>query len=210
MANVIIASHSDACAAFMARPCARTIEYSRQSIERFAEAAAPAAQAMIQNMRQQFHSVTQGETFRRIQALSNQIQSVWVEDGIRYLSDIDAIQTAPQGMIRGIMANPYVRQAYHDGRCEGYGDRYVDIQPNYIGAAHYDYRRVMDGGVHTTQQANGDNTKWITHYTELSMEGEAPLTPLEQMAIQRTWDVLENSLETDLRDPTSVWNALLG
>lgn len=209
MANVIFASHNDACAAFMAQPCARTIEYSRQSIERFAEAAAPAAQATINHMRQTFHSVTQGETFRRIQALSNQIQSVWVEDGIRHLADIDSLQTAPQGMIRGIMANPTIRGMFHDNRCEGYGDKYVDAQPNFTGAHHYDYRRVMDGCVHSVEDSNGDITKWITHYTDLSREEELLLTPLEKMAIVRTWDTLEKAVETDLRDPTSVWNALL-
>jgi hypothetical protein len=101
--------------------------------------------------------------------------------------DIDTLmglQSAQPVMQRWIMSCPDVRERYNRKQCAGYGDTYVDVSPGGIRETDYNYRRVMNGVV----QEEGDEV-FVRHYQENLLEGDAELTPWQQHAVLRSWDI---------------------
>jgi len=107
-------------------------------------------------------------------------------------------------MQRFIMANPMVRQLYHDQRCDGYSGTYIDVQPDATKEDHYDYKRVMNGIV----QQDGDGTMFYTQYMDQLHHGDKELALAEQVSILDTWEIAEMFIKAG-NDPTSVWNESL-
>ena len=100
-------------------------------------------------------------------------------------------------MQRWIMACPEVRKEYHAQRIDGYADTYVDVQPDAIGAKHYDYRVATDGFV----QGDGE----FVHYSIDYKSEDRALTLGEQTAISRTWARAAWLIKmgVDITDPTA-------
>lgn len=147
----------------------------------------------------QFHG---SEAVRLANAAMRKASSIFQVDVIRNISSIEEIQNAPQCMIRYIMAEPTVRQLYHDQRCEGYGDSYIDLYKNDMGERHYDYRRVMDGMVVDT-----DDGGWKhSHYIEELVTGDRDLTHGEKTDVLSAWDYVKHYVKVGEYDPTSSWN----
>lgn len=134
-------------------------------------------------------------------AALNQVRGIFQADIVRTISDITQFQIATPVMQRWIMANPAMRALYHDQRCDGYSDSYVDREPTKIGEDHYDWRRVMNGAVVMTE-----NGWYANQYAELMMPGEEELAVDEQFRILNTWDSLQNLIYQGAKDPTNVWN----
>lgn len=149
--------------------------------------------------------VTQSEIGQRIQALSGKAASIWNLDTVWPMQTVTDFQHAKSKMRRWIMAEPTVRSMYHRQQVAGYGDQYVDLDPDRIGEAHYDYRRVMDGLVRFD-----DKDDWVsTTYFEDLREGDRDLTLSEQVSVGITWERLVQHLDTGPSDPTSPLNAAL-
>jgi hypothetical protein len=131
---------------------------------------------------------------------------MWQDNTVRVMWSVGAAQQAPDAMVRWMMANPRIRSLYHDGRVEGYGDRYNDIQPNCVGEEQYDYRRVMDGMI-----VNTETGSHYTTYHEEIIPDDVVLNTLEKMSIRLSWDIVNKEIEDgNMDDPTSEWNALIG
>lgn len=152
----------------------------------------------VENLYNRFNS---DEVNRLTKAALRGAAGLFLPNQIQYLNTIGNLQNAPVVMQRWIMANPIVREQYHKQKCEGYGDSYVDMEPNSIGIDHYDYRRVNTGIIKETE------TGWMctTHFDELK-ENDRPLDVLEKDDILNTWDIIEMFMRAKHEDPTSPWN----
>jgi hypothetical protein len=103
-------------------------------------------------------------------------------------------------MQRWIMAEPTVRELYHDQRCDGFSDTYVDMEPGKVGEEHYDWRRVMSGVVRYD-----DDTVVAKFYMDDLREGDRELDSWEKISIVGSWEVLKIAVSQMNEDPTSVF-----
>src|SRR5690606_37864490 len=129
------------------------------------------------------------EKFNGTQALNlvksarRKISNLFEQDVIRPLWDIVDIQQATLTMQRWIMACPDIRKLYHQQRCDGYSDSYVDVHPGMIGDKHYDYRRVMDGYA----QTDDEGTLKITYYYDEEHPEDIELSLADKNDITNVW-----------------------
>lgn len=123
---------------------------------------------------------------------------------VRSLFDLTDIQTSSSVMQRWIMANPVVRKMYHEQKCDGFSDSYVDVQPKLIGEEHYDYRRVMDGVV--VEDEDGWSFKL---YPDEIYDGDKELSHEDKVDIMTTWEIIEHYMKAGEKDPTSQFNTSL-
>ena len=125
---------------------------------------------------------------------------------IGHLNTLQGLQTANPMMQQYIMANPIIRQLYHESRCNGYNETYIDTDPSSIGHTHYDYQKVMDGIVHDENIGTEDNPEYVAKvniYVDLKEEDR--LSPSEQIHIVHTWETLTNYIDVFGEDPTSPY-----
>lgn len=149
-----------------------------------------------------FDSFNSSDALRLARAATRGVMNVWNVDTIRPLNTMGEFQWAGPNMQRWIMAEPTVREMYHDGAVEGYDGSYYDMQPNAIGENHYDYRRVMNGIV----ELDGDDWKYTTYLEDLEGD-DRELDIDEQADILLCWENLRSHIEDKGDDPTSRWNS---
>lgn len=120
------------------------------------------------------------------------------------LQSLAQLQAATPVMQRWVMACPEVREVYHQQRCDGYSETYVDLYPDQVGENHYDYRRVMNGMV----QEDGDS--WIVNqYPDELVEGDRELLHQEQDFIISSWNLAKLFMEAKKDDPTNQFGGKL-
>jgi len=150
-----------------------------------------------------YNRVSGDGAIRIAKAAARSVQSIWNSDIIVELTTIGRLQHARPVMQRWIMAEPTVRNLYHQQRVDGYSGSYVDVNPGLVGEDHYDYRRATDGLV--TEREDGI---WQAEcYFDELLPDDTDLILDEQIEIQSTWAALVDSLRAGKEDPTSVWNA---
>lgn len=177
------------------------LQYLKNQFNNFTGVLTNTANSFIQASREQFERFN---SHAAIEFARNVVKSVMgkaevTTDRITTLWEINQFQGASLQMQRWVMANPTVREYYHDQRCEGYSDTYVDVQPKLRGEEHYDYRRVMDGMVQYDEEDN-----WFAKiYCEELIEGDRDLTHGEKTDILYTWSKLEYLMALGKDDPTS-------
>lgn len=180
-------------------------EYLHNSLNNYTAQIAPHAAGIVEAVTTRFAEQMSTGAQRKIEAFRNKVAATWQADMVKVLGDVGQIQQAPDSMVRWVMAQPDIRQHFIEGRCEGYGDRYVDNNPGGVGLNHYDYRVATSGVV-----MQEDDAFVVRNHYEHLYEEERELTLLEKNAIQVTWETMCASMETDITDPTSEWNAVLG
>lgn len=155
----------------------------------------------VEDLYEKFHG---SEAMRVARAVARKVKSIWQTDDVRFINDIGDMQQAQFVMQRWIMANPVVRDLYHQQRCDGFSDTYIDAHPGAIGRDHYDYRRVMDGVL----VEEGDD--WvIRNYFDDIAEGDTELSLDEKIDILSTWEWIEHHISKGEEDPTSQYGASL-
>lgn len=170
----------------------------------FGDAVSTMANGFMANAGEIFDKFYGSEALRLAKAAVRKVKSIWDRDDIRELFGIGEIQQAKPVMQRWIMAEPTYRQMFHEQRCDGFSNSYVDMEPGAVGEAHYDYRRVMDGlMVHDEENEECD---WsMTHYIEDLKEGDVDLELDEQLTIISVWDVVKMHAKAGGEDPGSVY-----
>lgn len=151
-----------------------------------------------------YERVTSSDAMRVARAVAAQARHMWQSDEIRPLHTTEDIQNAPPKMQRWIMAEPGIRELFHQDQCDGYSDTFVDNHAGDIGEDHYDYRRVMNGICVETE----DEIHFTTYFDELE-DPDDDLSVEEQADILVTWESVRAEMEIAERDPTSRWNANL-
>ncbi len=154
------------------------------------------------NARQRFEQFNSAEAMMIAKAALNQVRGFFQPNVIRTLRDITDFQVAGTTMQRWVMANPTVREMYHQQRCDGYSDTYVDAEPGKIGENHRDWRAVMTGMVQETDDG------WKTvQYVDEPIDGvETNLDFTDKVSILRSWLNADVYMAAAAKDPTSPWN----
>ena len=121
-------------------------------------------------------------------------------DRIQPIESYTGLQMARPVMQQYIMAEPTYRKLYHEQRCNGYSDSYVDLEPGRVGEAHSVYRRVMDTVLVDTP------TGWeVTMYPDELQEWERALQPDEQKVILDAWSLVQRAIG-EVVDPGDIFN----
>jgi len=145
------------------------------------------------------------EALRLAAAAVRKAGAIFQPNAIRALKTLYEVQNAPLAMQRWVMAEPTIRSMYHQQRCDGYADTYVDMQPGFVGREHYDWRMVNHGLI----QTEDDDAPLATFYLDELKEGDRELTLDEKMDILSTWDVVKNFTKAGKEDPTSNYGGEL-
>ena len=138
------------------------------------------------------------------QAALNKVSNIFIRNDVHTITEIDKLQNAPLLMQRFIMAQPKIREMYHQQRCEGYSDTYLDMEPGKIGEQHYDYRRVMNGIA-----VDDNGTDKVTIYMDELHPNDRELTLNEQTSVLTTWEHVAMLMSYGDNDPTSPFNSKL-
>jgi len=183
-----------------------TVTFLTECNERVSTSISETSRRFRESVSDMYRSFNASSTARLARAVTRKISNIWSDDVVKPLVDIGALQHARITMQRYIMAEPTVRELYHQQRCDGYSDSYVDEYPKVIGVGHYDYRRVTHGVCF--KHKDSDVMQSITYYEGLK-SGERNLHVSEQADILNTWDAVKSLLEDGSEDPTSKYNAAL-
>ena len=126
-------------------------------------------------------------------------------DVIEPLLTIRQLQGAQPLMQNWIMADPFIRQSWYDGRVEGYCDTYVDPEPKYIAHEQQAYRQLMQGVL-----VEHEEMAWqYSTYFDRETEKDKMLTLRELAAIFDTQEAARNAILDGGLDPVSQYGASL-
>ena len=179
--------------------------YVQRQFEQFSNTLTDAGRRFMENAKQVYQQVAESDAANLARLAIRNAKALFQGNHILPLLDIDAIQTAAPLMQRYIMAQPEIRALYHDNRCNGYSDTYVDLHPTKVGENHYDYRRVMQHMVQDTEDG------WqVTSWAEDLVEGDRELGFDEKCCVLQTWDVVKMFVDAQASDPTNPWGGTLG
>jgi hypothetical protein len=112
---------------------------------------------------------------------------------------LEQFQKSSVVMQRFIMAEPSIRKLYHQQRCDGYAETYVDMHPGKIGIDHYDWRVATNSML----QFQDDGGYVARQFPDEILEGDRRLTFGEKVAIATTFEFLAAYAEQRTDDPTS-------
>ncbi|HWT39891.1 MAG TPA: hypothetical protein VN081_01265 [Dongiaceae bacterium] len=192
------AAHFDALV--YARPHENTLQFLQHTAQNIYSSLTEAGKQFTTAARQFYDSIGLSYGARQLQALGRMVQGIWQNDTIHPMTTMDEFQKASPVMRRWIMAQPEVRQLYHDQRVEGYMGLYHDSYPGLVGNSHYDYRLITSGVVMETEKGAVART-W---YEEKNGHDSTP-TPEEKMTVQAVWERLAGYLKHETVDPTSIF-----
>jgi len=159
-------------------------------------------QTFLDQARNLYQTISESQALQMLRNLRTKHDNVWSGNLIQPLRSLESLQTAGPVMQRWIMAEPTLRQRYLNQEVEGYDDQYINHHGDAVGRDHYDYRRVMNGIVETTN----DDEDWVARiYIDDLEEGERELNFHEKLDILDTWDLVKHYLEEGDEDPTSPY-----
>ena len=144
------------------------------------------------------------EAMQALRNVTKMAKTLFQPNIVTAITTVENLQIAPLIMQRWIMACPDVRTVYHEQRCDGFSDTYIDTYPKMIGDNHYDYRRVMDGVI------KEDEEGWsVKFYPDELIEGDRELLFDEKVDILSTWDSLKYFMQAGQKDPTNPYGGSL-
>jgi hypothetical protein len=192
-------------AAAYGRPHEATVSFLQQQFEDPTRSLNIANSTFFERARSVFEENYNENAMARLEAVRRNLRRTWDDDDIRPLRSVEELQAAKPRMQRWVMANPFVRNLYKQGRVFGYGDSYIDHKRQGVGKDHYDYRLATNGFA-TFNDVDG---YCATTYMEELLPGDTHPTFSEQIDIFDTWLQTEHHLLVGRRDVTSpednVW-----
>jgi hypothetical protein len=182
-----------------------TLSYLENSVNNISNTLTTAGSGFMADVKVLQEQLIGNEAMRLAKAAVNKVSNLFQIDCIKSIWELPQLQNAPIAMQRWIMAEPTVREKFHNQRCDGYSGTYVDMAPSDIGKNHYDWRRVMHGMV-TIDEEGYEKT---VHYLDDLVEGDRELRLDEKIDILNTWEVVADLMKYGSNDPTSVWDEKL-
>lgn len=167
----------------------------------FSDTLSDVGRQMFSSVQSLYDKFNSDNVLRLAKAARRKVTGLFQQDVIKPLWTIEDIQQATLVMQRWVMAHPELRKMYHEQRCDGYSNTYIDMQPGAVGELHYDYRRVMDGFV----QEDDEGTFKITYYYDDVSEDDPELSLEDKIDVINTWDMISRYLKHTEDDPTSVY-----
>lgn len=143
-------------------------------------------------------------------SVGRKVFGFWENDtAIIPLNTLADLQFPPQNMIRWLMANPVVRQKYHQKLVAGYDDKYTDLEPGLVGEDQHDYRMVMNGMEYEDEEGEICYTTYDETFDDCPEESVDKLSLSERLDIVDAWDLTNKYLELMQDDPTSQYSGML-
>ena len=203
-ANVISGNSLEFDALLYPRQHQNTLNFIKESIINIPKSLLESGTGIFQNAIKKYEEMNSTATMMRVMNALKSISNMKNENVIYPILNIENSQQATITMQRWIMAEPTIRGLYHEQRCDGFSDTYVDNEPDSIGENHYDYRRVMSGVVLY------DDPKTMTKfYMDELKEGDRELTPFEKITIVNSWEIIKNAALAMKEDPTDPYGGSL-
>lgn len=167
-----------------------------------------AGQSFVERAKEVYDRFNSSDAVRKARAAIRKLGNVFQTNEITDIWDIGGMQNAPPISQRFIMAEPTVRELYHQQRIDGYSETYVDMQPGVVGEDHYDYRRAMNGIV---QEIEDDpDYEWkLKIWTEDLYEGDRELSMDEKHDVQMLWHRVRHYIKKGQDDPTSQFGGMM-
>ncbi len=205
--SVITGDSSVVDALLFGLPTQATSEFVQREFDRFANSAiGDFGKQLVTQARSLYERFTNSSVVSMMQAALNQTRAIAMPDTIYRFDRMEDFQIAQPMMQTFIMANPVVRQLYHEQRCDGYSDSYVDQHPGKIGENHVHWQMVNNGRV----VDEGDNgISWTNYSGAFNDNGGLHLHSIQAHTILATWRGLEELIAKGEFDPTSPWNGKL-
>lgn len=175
-----------------------TLRYIQSQFNNFTDKLTDAGRSFFSNVEQIYDQFNGSDALRIARDAINKVKMSFTPNEIISLWDLASIQTAGTVMQRWIMAEPTVRSLFHQQKCDGFSDSYIDMQPKAVGEDHYDYRRVMNGMLVFSEEHD-----WIaTNYFDELHDNDRELTFDEQIDIQSVWSLMQHAVSVG-NDPTN-------
>lgn len=175
-----------------------TIQYIRNGLTNLPSTLTDQAKNLFQGAFNYFKDVNSSLSKQRALNAISSISNFHQENTIYLINNIESARQASLTMQRYLMAESSVRELYHNQQCDGYSDTYVDLEPNAIGADHYEWRRVMSGVVDYESE-----DKVTTMYWDEIRDGDRELGPFEQLLILDAWEFMRIAVSQMNEDPTN-------
>jgi hypothetical protein len=182
--------------------------YVQQQMAQAQTALGTAGQWLFNKAEQFYDTVRNDDALRIARAAFRVVESLWSTNEIKYLSEIHQVQNAPNVQVRWNMCEPTLRKLYQSGVSHGYGDRYIDSEPDYIGKDHLDYRLLMSG-IGTIHDADDELDFSFTNYFQTVDDNEIELGFMQKVDILQTHEVIREAIRLN-RDPASKYDMDLG
>lgn len=188
-------------------PTQSATAFVQREFDRFASSAiGEFGQQLVSQARTLYDRFTNSTVVNMMQAALNQTRAISMADTIYRFNRLEDFQIAQPMMQTFIMANPMIRGMYHEQRCDGYSDSYVDEHPGKIGENHVHWQIVNNG--HVKENADGEMS-WTNYSGAFGEEGGTILHPVQAHSVLATWRGLEKLIADGEFDPTSPWNGKL-
>lgn len=184
-------------------PIQANLNFLEERLNNYSATMQNAGEAFLKRGMEVFNRYGGADAIRLAKAAVRSVQHAFDKDMVRELKTIGSVQQAGQQMQRWIMANPTVREMFHQQRCDGYSNQYVDIAPNSIGKDHYDWRLVNTGLVNETPDDPDHEWSCVNHLDESA--DDVFLSLPEKLEILSTWDFISKLMVPGKEDPTSPY-----
>lgn len=184
--------------------------YIQSSYDRVGAVLTDVGRTAMDSARRIYESTVNHSAYRVARAAMRRLDNLWMTDAIQPLLSVSQLQHAPSKMVAWIMSDPTIKSRWLSGRCEGYGDEYVDFQNGAVGVEDSLYRAVTNGMLVDGDENSPEGERnWVcVNYLDeereshgLSFDDQSDILDSQEAA------VLAISLGKD--DPTSRWNASL-
>jgi len=201
-ANIIYMDDiSKASSALFHAPTEAMRDYYASAINAYERVADSTVSENLIAVKSKFNELFSSNNLKYISNLKNRVMGVWNPNEIGYLSDINSIQQAPDVMKRWVMTHPYIRERHLNDGITAYGHSYKEIHQMGVSNEHYDYRRVMDGVIHTSDDGETSYSVFYENVEEVDI-----LSIANKCSIIGTWGVIDKHIESgDNADLTDQW-----
>ncbi len=176
-----------------------TLQFIQNQVSHVADTLSEAGRAFMSKGQAIFDQMNSSAAMQFARDVMKSVKGVFDTHVIANLWELDHLQGASLTMQRWIMANPVIREKYHNQQLDGFSETYTDNAPGEIGPGHYDYNRVMDG----VFEFNKEDGWKSTQYLDRLLDGDRDLLFSEQCDIMNTWLAAEVFLALGKDDPTS-------
>ena len=156
--------------------------------------------AFVDQCRNVYNSISDSVRLSGINHAIKLLERVADRDEIYEIDSYDSCVDASPIMRRFIMAAEDIRVAFQKQRIDGYGENYVDLEPDAVGNDHYDFRLVNQGMLRTPM---GSDTAVVSEYIEPLNNGDRRLSVHEKNDILTTQSLASYYLSKGF-DPTRV------
>ncbi len=205
--SVITGDSSVVDALLFGMPTPATTAYIKREFDRFSNSAVgDFGRKLVAEARVLYDRFNSSSAITMMQAALNQTRSFTMADTIYHFQRMEDFQIAQPMMQTFIMANPVVRQLYHEQRCDGYSDSYVDKYPGKIGENHPHWQMVNNGRV---VDDGDEGISWTNYSGAFNEDGDLHLHTVQAHTMLATWRALEELIAKGEFDPTNPWNGKL-